>query len=116
MTPTDGDPDCARLARARAQLPDKQARAELARLTRVMCDPVRCQIVQALRAGPLSVVDLATVVERKTPGTSQHLRVLRELGIVEAQPAGRARYYHLRPSQLTERVERLVRALEEIAA
>jgi DNA-binding transcriptional ArsR family regulator len=102
--------------RARAQLPEPRAQAELARLRRVLCDPVRCQIVRALRAGPLSVDELARVVERTPQGTSQHLRVLRELGVVEARPDGRARRYRLRAGGLAERVAQAARMLEELAA
>jgi DNA-binding transcriptional ArsR family regulator len=105
-----------RIERARAELPGPTTQAKLARIARVLCDPVRYKIVRALRAGPLSVEDIAKVVGRTVPGTSQHLRVLRELGVVESQPAGRKRYYRLRPSRLTEQLERAVDMLTSLAA
>ncbi len=105
-----------RIERARAELPSPTTQAALARIARVLCDPVRCRIIRALRAGPLSVEDLAEVVGRTTPGTSQHLRVLRELGVVECEPAGRERHYRLRPSRLTEQLEQAVDMLTSLAA
>ena len=48
-----------------------------------LCEQARLRIVQALGAGELSVGDLAIVIESARPATSQHLRVLRDLGVVE---------------------------------
>ena len=102
--------------RARAQMPGARAQAELTRLRRVLCDPVRCAIIRALRAGPLSVEELAAVVERTPQGTSQHLRVLRELDVVEAERDGRVRRYRLCNGGLADRVEQATKMLEELAA
>ena len=45
----------------------------------------RTQIVRALTPGPLPVGDLAAILGRSKSATSQHLRVLREAGIVTAR-------------------------------
>jgi DNA-binding transcriptional ArsR family regulator len=108
------DPE--RFARARAQMPSATIRAALDELTRALCDPSRRTIIQALRAGPLSVDDLGRLVGRPRPGTSQHLRVLRELGIVEVERIGRARYYRLGTAPLARRIDRALGALEALAA
>ena len=108
--------DPASVARARAVLPPTATSAELMRLRKVLCDPVRCRIVQALAAGPLSVEDLALVVDRNTAATSQHLRVLRDLCVVDVKPAGRVRYYCLRSKGFAGRLTSALRALEELAA
>jgi DNA-binding transcriptional ArsR family regulator len=49
------------------------------------CDPNRIKIVQALRNTTLAASDLAHVSGRNRAATSQHPRVLRELGAVTAQ-------------------------------
>jgi DNA-binding transcriptional ArsR family regulator len=108
------DPE--RVAQAQAQMPSATTQAALGELTRALCDPSRRTIIQALRAGPLSVDDLRLLVGRTTPGTSQHLRVLRELGIVEAQRAGTARYYRLGAGPFARRVDQALEALEALAA
>ena len=55
------------------------------------------RIVRALSAGPLSVNDLAVVIDRTPTATSQHLRVLRELGLVDGARQGTVVRYQLRP-------------------
>lgn len=86
--------------------------AAMARVRRVVCDPVRSRIIWALSDGPHSVDELARAVGRTPAGTSQHLRVLRELGIVEAAKAGRLRRYRLRPGGDGERVVELLRVMQ----
>jgi len=60
-----------------------------------MCEPTRTQIVRVLSAGPLSVGDLAATLGRSKSATSQHLRVLRDGGVVNARRRGRAVIYSL---------------------
>ena len=45
-----------------------------------LCDPTRLKIVRALMETPLAASDLARVIKRSRAATSQHLRVLREVG------------------------------------
>jgi DNA-binding transcriptional ArsR family regulator len=103
------DPD--RVVRARAGLPGRALSAELARIRRVLCNPIRCEIVLALGAGPLSVDDLAIVVGRAPVATSQHLRVLRDLDVVEADAVGTARYYRLGRSPKSDGVRLALEAM-----
>ena len=63
---------------------DKRMRA----LLEALCDPTRIKIVRALRDTTLAASDLAHVIGRTRAATSQHLRVLRELGAVTAQRKG----------------------------
>jgi len=90
----------------------EDADAALARVRRVVCDPVRSRIIWALSDGPRSVDELARRVGRTPAGTSQHLRVLRELGIVESKKAGRLRRYRLCPGGDGERVVELLRLMQ----
>lgn len=59
------------------------------------CDPTRITIVRALRDTTLAAGDLAHVIGRSRAATSQHLRVLRELGAVIAQRKGNVVRYTL---------------------
>jgi DNA-binding transcriptional ArsR family regulator len=61
----------------------------------VLCEPTRTQIVRALSTGPLSVGDLAAALNRSKSATSQHLRVLRDGGVVIGRRRGRAVIYSL---------------------
>jgi DNA-binding transcriptional ArsR family regulator len=64
--------------------------------------PVRRAIVTALASGDKAVNELAAVVPVTRPAVSQHLAVLRGLGVVSEQRHGRERRYHLHLERLDE--------------
>jgi len=63
----------------------------------VLSDPSRRAIVEALAEEPRAVVDLAAELPISRPAVSQHLKVLKEAGLVAEQPAGTRRVYRLNP-------------------
>ena len=65
-------------------------------------DPTRRRIVDALRRGPASVADVAAVLPVSRPAVSQHLRVLRDCGLVDFESAGTRNLYRLKPDGLAE--------------
>lgn len=78
------------------ECPVATARTTLtAKLFRGLSDPTRLTILQALRRGPLRVVDLSGVTGRAQPNVSAHLACLRDCGLVKASPSGRETYYAL---------------------
>ena len=91
-----------RVRNARDALLDAAATALLQSVREVICEPTRTQIVRALGAGPLSVGDLAAILDRSKSATSQHLRVLRDAGIVSARRRGRAVIYSLASGPMVE--------------
>jgi DNA-binding transcriptional ArsR family regulator len=68
-----------------------------------LSDPTRMTIFQTLAAGPAAVTDLAETLPVTRPAVSQHLRVLKDAGLVTDKKAGTRRLYQLNP----EGVERL---------
>src|SRR4051812_23068577 len=64
--------------------------------------PVRRSLVAALAQGDKPVRELAALVTVSRPAVSQHLAVLREVGLVSEQRHGRERIYHLHPERLDE--------------
>jgi DNA-binding transcriptional ArsR family regulator len=60
-----------------------------------MAEPRRRQIVDALAAGERPVNDLVHMLGLAQPQVSKHLRVLREVGVVEVRGDGRRRLYRL---------------------
>ena len=92
---------------------DGDAAESLKPFREVMCDPTRTQIVRALSAGSLSVGDLASVLRRSKSATSQHLRVLRDAGVVSARRNGRVVNYSLTAAPM---VEAAVQVLDRAAA
>jgi DNA-binding transcriptional ArsR family regulator len=85
--------------------------AGLERLRKAVFEPTRAQIIRALGAGPLSVQDLADLLDRRQPATSQHLRVLRDVGVVEVERRGRQSYYRLSVRPMAAAAAELLAAL-----
>lgn len=65
-----------------------------------IAEPQRRQILTLLRAGECAVTDLARELDLSQPGTSKHLRVLREVGLVRDRQQGKQRLYRLDASGL----------------
>jgi DNA-binding transcriptional ArsR family regulator len=58
-------------------------------------DPTRRRIVEMLAGGARSVGQIAAELPISRPAVSRHLRVLREAGLVDDEPDGTKRRYHL---------------------
>jgi DNA-binding transcriptional ArsR family regulator len=65
-------------------------------------DATRRSVLDGLRAGPRSVGDLASDLPVSRPAVSQHLKVLKEAGLVSEEPVGNRRLYSIRPEGLSE--------------
>lgn len=66
-------------------------------LMRVLGDPLRLRIVTLLARETLCTTHLVEETGARQTNLSNHLRVLREAGVVETEPCGRFTYYKLRP-------------------
>ncbi len=75
--------------------------------------PVRRQILERLRAGPLTANALAEPFEVTRSAVSQHLGILTEAGLVERTRQGREQIYRLRPDHLSE-VQRWISQFERL--
>jgi ArsR family transcriptional regulator, arsenate/arsenite/antimonite-responsive transcriptional repressor len=69
-------------------------------LLRLLADPLRARIVQLLAAEQLCTCHLVELTGAKQTNISNHLRALREAGLVRAEPCGRFTYYRLDPDAL----------------
>jgi DNA-binding transcriptional ArsR family regulator len=69
---------------------------------KALSDPTRRQVLQLLRARPMSAGALAEHFPFSKPTMSAHFAVLREAGLVEAQKQGSTVTYHLQISVLEE--------------
>jgi len=93
-----------------------------------IAEPRRRQILDLLADGERSVNEIVVVLGLAQPQVSKHLRVLREVGVVEVREAGRQRLYRLNGPALkpiydwvkeyertwSERFDRLDGVLEEL--
>ena len=74
---------------------------------RLLADPLRAEIVRLLADGPACPCHLVQDTGATQPNVSNHLRVLRHAGVVEAQRRGRFTFYRLRPEALDDAASRL---------
>jgi DNA-binding transcriptional ArsR family regulator len=65
-------------------------------------DPTRRRIFERLREGPRSVGELAEGLPVSRPAVSQHLRVLKEAGLVSDRKDGTRRVYRVDPDGVRE--------------
>ncbi len=72
----------------------------LARLGRALAAPARVFILEVLAQAPRSVEDLAAAIGQTVANTSQHLRILREVRLVEGTRAGLFINYRLAGEQV----------------
>ncbi len=63
-----------------------------------LADPTRQAIFERLAEAPAAVGVLAAELPVSRPAVSQHLRVLREAGLVSERPEGNRRIYRINPA------------------
>ena len=68
----------------------------------VLADPTRRQVFERLRGGPRPVKMIAQGLLVSRPAVSQHLKVLKDAGLVEERSEGVRRIYSLRREGLAE--------------
>jgi DNA-binding transcriptional ArsR family regulator len=68
----------------------------------VLAEPTRRRILDLLLERPRPVGELVEQLGLSQPGTSKHLRVLREAGLVQVRQDAQRRWYELRPEPLSE--------------
>lgn len=65
-------------------------------------DPTRREIFERVAARPRAVGELAAELPVSRPAVSQHLRVLKEAGLVTDEAVGARRVYQLHPEGVAE--------------
>ena len=79
-------------------------------------DPTRRAVLEELREGPRAVGEIAARLPVSRPAVSQHLRVLKEAGLVTERQDGTRRLYRVDPNGLADLREYLSRLWEEALA
>ena len=69
-------------------------------LFKALADPTRRDILVRLAASPADVTELGSRFSMSQPAISQHLKSLRDAGLVDAERQGRRHVYRLRAEQL----------------
>lgn len=69
-------------------------------VARALADPLRLRIVELLAAEQLCTCHLVVDTGATQTNVSNHLRVLREAGLIVSEPSGRYTYHRLEPDRL----------------
>ena len=67
-----------------------------------LADPTRRQIIESLAAGETAFGEIADQFEMSRPAVSQHLKVLRETGLVSVRKDAQRRIYRLNAEGIRE--------------
>ncbi|MFF0779883.1 ArsR/SmtB family transcription factor [Streptomyces sp. NPDC003720] len=81
-------------------------------LLRVLADPLRLRIVTLLARETLCTTHLVEETGAKQTNLSNHMKVLREAGVVDTEPCGRYTYYKLRPDVIAHLAGRFAELAE----
>jgi ArsR family transcriptional regulator len=73
-----------------------------ARICKVLADPKRLRLIDALRDAERSVGELAETLGATYPNVSQHLNVMRDAGLVVSRRDGTTVFYRLAYPQITQ--------------
>lgn len=65
-----------------------------------LADPTRRRVFEQLRSGPQPVGVIAAAMPVSRPAVSQHLKVLKEAGLVGDRAEGTRRVYYIDPHRL----------------
>jgi DNA-binding transcriptional ArsR family regulator len=65
-----------------------------------LADPTRRKVFERLKSGPKPVGKIARGLPVSRPAVSQHLKVLKEAGLVTDRPEGTRRVYYIDPEGL----------------
>ena len=100
------------LARRATLMPDKAVYA-VADTFRVLGDPTRVRILDALSGGELCVCDIAELAGISESAVSHQLRLLRGMRLVRPRRAGRLVYYSLDDQHIIGLLQQAVTHVEE---
>src|SRR5215212_354784 len=67
-----------------------------------LAEPTRRRMLDLLRERPRLVGELADLLQLSQPGVSKHLRVLRDVKLVQVRQDAQRRWYELHPEPLAE--------------
>jgi len=89
---------------------------DLARILHLAGNVVRMKILVLLRQEQcLCVCDLSDILEMKIPAITQHLRKMKDVGLVATEREGTTIYYHISPA-LKTKLETVFSLLPEVAS
>jgi len=81
--------------KVRNGLNDDKLLQKMAEMFKVMNDPTRLKIINALLLSEMCVCDIAALMDMTQPTISHHLKILRQSGYIKYRREGKVVYYSL---------------------
>lgn len=79
---------------------------------RILSEPIRLHILQALREGELTVTELTREIEISQPNASKHLRIMQDAGILVRDQRGNSVYYSIADNSIFQLCDLVCGSLE----
>jgi ArsR family transcriptional regulator len=83
------------VSKARSKAIDDNTVQRLSDIFKVMGDPTRLRIINALSAGEMCVCDIAAALDMENSAISHQLRILKAMRLVKFRKEGKSAYYSL---------------------
>ena len=83
------------MAKQQKSLVPPEAVEMVAARFKLLGEPVRIQILQALHDGPMNVTDITGMIGTTQPNVSKHLKLMQDAGVVGRRQEGNAVYYSI---------------------
>jgi DNA-binding transcriptional ArsR family regulator len=87
-----------------------------AQFCKIFANPVRLRVMWELRMGERTVSDLAEALEVSVSNISQHLRVMRSLGVVATRRDGQRQYYRTTSDHFLVGCRHIRQGVQEVMA
>ncbi len=97
-----------------AQMASEETVSVMAETFRLLADPTRLKVVQALSKGELCVCDLAAMLDAGRTAISNHLRLLRGMRLVKYRRDGKLAYYSLADQHIAGLLEACLEHVHEL--
>jgi ArsR family transcriptional regulator len=85
----------------------------VARLFRVLAEPLRLRMLHTLEDGEKSVSALTEAVESTQPNVSKHLKILQDAGLVRRRADGNVAYYSIADDMVFDLCETVCERVRE---
>jgi len=79
---------------------------------KILSEPLRLRILQALQKGEKSVTELTDLTEASQPNVSKHLKILQTSGLVKRRQTGNTVYYAIADESIFTLCELVCSSLE----
>jgi DNA-binding transcriptional ArsR family regulator len=101
------------MAETAMRMAQQRLAGEQAEFCKVFAHPRRILILWTLAESEKSVGEIAMAIEASLQNTSQHLRLMREMGILDSRRDGQMVFYHVKKESPSAKCQLLVQQHDE---